>query len=108
MEFPRQEHWSGVPFPPPGDPPDAGIEPTSLAWAGGFFTNEPPGKPLQQMATRSALLSPGFSGMRWRLRHQLHGMDLVKGSLLWLSTWSGYALALLYLCIVERYRDSAG
>ena len=30
-----------MPFPPPGDPPDAGIEPTSLAWAGGVFTNEP-------------------------------------------------------------------
>ena len=35
-------------------------------------------------------------------------MDLVSGSLLWLSTLSGYALAFLYLCIVERYRDSAG
>ena len=35
------EHWSGLPFPPPGDLPDAGIEPASLmspALAGGFFT----------------------------------------------------------------------
>ena len=31
MEFPRQEYWSGVPFPPPGDLPDPGIEPTSPA-----------------------------------------------------------------------------
>ena len=41
MGFSRQEHWSGLPSPPPGDPPDAGIEPTSLmspALAGGFFT----------------------------------------------------------------------
>ena len=29
MEFPRQEHWSGLPFPSPGDLPDPGIEPTS-------------------------------------------------------------------------------
>ena len=40
MEFSRQEYWSGVPFPPPGDFPDPEIKPTSLvssALAGGFF-----------------------------------------------------------------------
>ena len=31
MEFSRQEYWSGLPFPTPGDPPDPGIEPMSLA-----------------------------------------------------------------------------
>ena len=30
MEFPRREYWDGLPFPPPGDLPDPGIEPTSL------------------------------------------------------------------------------
>ena len=41
MGFSRQEHWSGLPCPPPGDRPDSGIEPISLlspALAGGFFT----------------------------------------------------------------------
>ena len=41
MGFPRQEYWSVLPFPPPGDLPDPGIEPTSLMspeLAGGFFT----------------------------------------------------------------------
>ena len=41
MRFSRQEYWSGLPFPPPGDLPDPGIQPTSLlspALAGGFFT----------------------------------------------------------------------
>ena len=38
MEFSRQEYWSGVPFPFPGDLPDPGIEATSPALAGGFFT----------------------------------------------------------------------
>ena len=41
MEFPRQEFWSEWPFPPPGDLPDPGIEPTCLmspALAGRFFT----------------------------------------------------------------------
>ena len=41
MGFSRQEYWSGLPFPPPGDLPDPGIEPvflTSPALAGRFFT----------------------------------------------------------------------
>ena len=44
MEFPRQEYWTGLPFPPSGDLPKPGIEPVSPALAGGFFTNEPPGR----------------------------------------------------------------
>ena len=47
MEFPRQEYWSGLPFPPPGDLLDPGVEPTSPGsptLAGRFFTTEPPGK----------------------------------------------------------------
>ena len=43
MGFPRQEHWSGLPFPSPGDLPDPGIEPASPALTHGFFTTEPPG-----------------------------------------------------------------
>ena len=48
MGFPRQEYWSGLPFPSPGDLCNLGIEPMSLvspALASGFFTNEPTGKP---------------------------------------------------------------
>ena len=48
MGFSRQEHWSGLPCPPPGDLPDPGTEHVSLAspaLAGSFFTTEPPGKP---------------------------------------------------------------
>ena len=32
MEFSRQEYWSGVPFPPPGDHPDPGVEPISFVF----------------------------------------------------------------------------
>ena len=42
VEFSRQECWSGLPCPPPGDLPNSGIEPASLmslALAGGFFTS---------------------------------------------------------------------
>ena len=45
MRLSRQEYWSGLPFPPPGDLPSPGIEPTSPALTGEFFTTEPPGKP---------------------------------------------------------------
>ena len=36
----RQECWSGLPFSPPGDLPEPGIKPVSLALAGGFFTSD--------------------------------------------------------------------
>ena len=42
--FSRQEYWSGLPFPSPGDLPDPGIEPMCLALASRFFTAELPGK----------------------------------------------------------------
>ena len=45
MEFSRQEHWNGSPFPPPGELPDPGIEhgcSASPALAGGFLPHEPP------------------------------------------------------------------
>ena len=47
MGFPRQEYWSGLPFPPPGDLHDPGIKPLSPgpAVAGRFLKTEPPGKP---------------------------------------------------------------
>ena len=48
MGFSRQEYWSGLPCPPPGDPPDTEIEAESLmspVLTGGFFTTEPHGKP---------------------------------------------------------------
>ena len=43
--FPRQEYWSGLLFPSPGDLPDPGIECMFHALAAGFFITEPPGKP---------------------------------------------------------------
>ena len=46
MGFPRQEYWSGLPFPSPGHLPDPGIKAMSFALSGGFFTIGPPGKPL--------------------------------------------------------------
>ena len=45
LGFSREEYWSGLPLPSPGDLPNPGIKPASPALADKFFTTEPPGKP---------------------------------------------------------------
>ena len=52
MGFPRQEYWSGLPFPSSGDVPDPGIKPEFLAspaLAVGFFTTVLPGKSANEL-----------------------------------------------------------
>ena len=44
MGFSRQEYWSGLPFPSPGDLPDSGIEPGSPALKVDALPSKPPGK----------------------------------------------------------------
>ena len=64
MGFPRQEHWSGFPFPSPGDLPDPGIKPESPALqADSFFflqadslLSETPGKPLHPEDSLSSVV----------------------------------------------------
>ena len=48
MGFSRQECWSGLPFPSPGDLPDPGMEPGSPALRADALSSEPPGKPTFQ------------------------------------------------------------
>ena len=43
MGFSRQEYWSGLPFPPPGDLPNTGIKPGSPALQANSLPSEPPG-----------------------------------------------------------------
>ena len=60
MGFPRQGYWSGLPFHSPGHLPNPGIKhssPASPASAGGFFTREPPGKPVCTFRDPKALQS---------------------------------------------------
>ena len=59
MGFSRQEYWSWLLFPPPGDFPDPGMEPTSPALAGGFLNTEPATFPRCGLISRSS----------WRLKH---------------------------------------
>ena len=46
MGFPRQEYWSGLPFPSPGDRPNPGTELGSLVLQADSSLSEPPGKPI--------------------------------------------------------------
>ena len=61
--FSRQEYWSGLPFPSPGDLPDSGIEPASPALQADSLSTELPGKPgklglaFNQKANLKILLS---------------------------------------------------
>ena len=73
MGFPREEHWKGLPFPPPGTLPDPGIKPkslVSLTLAGGFFTTEPPGKGDRGQA--ASLLIPDVDGTHGHLFESSH------------------------------------
>ena len=76
MGFPRQEHWSGLPFPSRGDPPDSGIEPRSPALAGRFLTTEPPGRPAQRLSD-----SPRALMLRLRLNQSSSALPLLLTSL---------------------------
>ena len=92
--FPRQEYWSGVPFPPSGDLPDPGIKPVVPALADRFFTTVPPrklsciGQCFINLVVcynhRGSLLEvwiPGiyperflfFKRSQWKLRHCIFG-----------------------------------
>ena len=55
MKFPRQEYWSRLPFPSPGDLPDPVIKSKTSALTGMFFTTEPPGKPKSDKGFHSNL-----------------------------------------------------
>ena len=57
MEFSRQEYWSGLPCPPPGDLPDPGVKPESLSslyWQAGSLPLVPPGKPFPSASDLSS------------------------------------------------------
>ena len=59
MGFPRQEYWSGLPFPSPGNLPDPGIEPGSHALQADSLPSEPPGE-LQDTGVGSLSLLQGI------------------------------------------------
>ena len=68
MGFSRQEYWSGLPYPPPGDLPEPEIEtasPVSPALASGFFATELPGKPFYaEYVMQSTRLDEAQAGIK--------------------------------------------
>ena len=62
MGFSRQEYWSRLSFPPPGDPPDPVIEPTSPALADEFYTTEKPGKTFHLLGEETKVENPTSLG----------------------------------------------
>ena len=71
MGFSRQEYWSGLPFPSPGDLPDPGIKPGSPALQADVLTFEPPGKPWTQL-NMHAILNPVY----FPSEHALYSADV--------------------------------
>ena len=63
MGFSRQEYWSGLPFPSPGDLPDPGIKPRSPTLQADALTSEAPGKPKRVFkGTPNSLLKCAVAG----------------------------------------------
>ena len=91
MGFCRQEYWSELPFPPPGDLPDPGFEPESPALASRFFTTEPPGKPSvyalwvvipkKSYLLEKTLMLGGIGGRRRRGRQRMRWLDGITNSM---------------------------
>ena len=68
MGFSRQEYWSALPFPSPGDLPDPGIEPKSPALQADSLTSEPPRKSIPDANSHISELNKSvslFSQERW-------------------------------------------
>ena len=61
MEFSRQENWSGLPFPSPGDLLHPGIEPRSPAWQAGSLPPVLPGKPALYLTIISCGVASNLS-----------------------------------------------
>ena len=65
--FPRQQCWTGLLFPSPGDLPNPRIESISPAFAGGFFTTHPPGKPRSLIREHKFFLPGGICCCLWKI-----------------------------------------
>ena len=98
--FSRQEYWTGLPFPPPGDLPNPGIEPSSPALAGGFFfTAEPPGSFQDPDGSE-----PGLCSRVWILLHQLPaGMPCIH---FFSCYWSIIVLQRVSFCCTAKWISS--
>ena len=78
MGFSRQEYWSGLSFPSPGDLPNPGIEPRSPSLQADALTSEPPGKPSQ--SSNASLPAGIFFVLRlWKLATNPQKLSTLPG-----------------------------
>ena len=88
--FSRQEYWSGLPCPPPGDRPDPGIKPWSPALRADSWPTEPPGKPnisyLFLFFPRGSILIDTNISYWFFLDRNMHGFKTCS-----LLSFSGYS-----------------
>ena len=99
MGFPRQERWSGLPFPPPEDLPDPETEPPVSP---AFFTDEPPGKPRRTYIQPKTLSSQSCYGghgprgqnscRRWRFHQQFSFLPALHTPISKVHLWKGAPL----------------
>ena len=94
MEFSRQEYWSGLPFPSPGDLPNPGIEPGSPALQADCSPSEPPGlypvslwKQSSQVHVTPAAQQDGAAGGERRCRNLVRGCSHLGSRRVSKSSW---------------------
>ena len=83
MEFSKQEYWSGLSFPSPGDLPNPGIEPRSLALQADSLPDEPPGRPpvaLLWQPLKKKNTSPQREEL-WGFKHRVNPGPRVRETL---------------------------
>ena len=96
MIFSRQEYWSGLPFPTPGDLPEPGIEPTFLpspALAGGLFTTSTTGLEGKVQRLESSHRSQGgtknkaVGRRRFKRSYAVYDERIPSQMFLWEAPW---------------------
>ena len=117
MGFSRQEYWSGLPFPSPGDLPDPGIEPRSPALHVDALTSEPPGKPIWLEWGLNIKLKPEHlkepvrsAAIRLEIKHTIdvlclnHFLSLSTLQSLWshVNFWSFWPLVFCTYCCLSN------
>ena len=103
LEFSRQECWSGLPFPTPGDLPDPEIEPVSRN-AGSFFTAEPLGKALSYLKEEKCVLCDQARPSRKAciLERSKMIVSAIVASWICLQAWPTYPLICLSACLFQK------
>ena len=117
MGFSRQEYWSGLPFPSPGDLPDPGIERGSPAFEADALTSEPPGNRVDLNSRAITVYSPtpklcpsqwAFFILKWSLFNPEWELNssYMKTKHFWLPIWlSSWPLVFTQSAFLTNWSD---